>query len=136
METIMYPIMYPFMRMYDYFDGRSLSSRASNYLPMQLFEKVGITMIDKEKTREWELMLFSIINPLSYDPNFNWVDLERQQKILGFWGNKVSGNNFISKRLISIFLNFLGRKNFVFKLIWLRLFLIQFLEINYYLASY
>ena len=40
METIMYPIMYPFMRMYDYFDGRALTARAADYLPMQLFNKV------------------------------------------------------------------------------------------------
>ena len=41
-ETIMYPIMYPIMRMYDYFDGRSFSGRSSSddFVPNMLLAKV------------------------------------------------------------------------------------------------
>lgn len=47
METIMYPFLYPIMRAYDYFDGRALQARASEYLPMELFDKIT-TMIQEE----------------------------------------------------------------------------------------
>ncbi|KAB7494588.1 hypothetical protein Anas_07672 [Armadillidium nasatum] len=51
METIMYPFLYPIMRAYDYFDGRSLQARASEYLPVELFDKIT-TMIQEEIYKE------------------------------------------------------------------------------------